>query len=102
MDAMSFAADPLQPSGETREHLHRGTVARVASNGVGYFTDDATQKVFVFTFDRLHRYRGEAISELGLKEGSPVKFKLDADGNVERVFTAHAKTKARTKFFAFF
>lgn len=75
---------------------HSAILSRVTDNGLGYLVDKVTKKVLLFTFDKLPSYKGETVSQLGLKAGSPVNYALDDEGTViaVNVITRQAKKKS--------
>lgn len=93
-------SDGLGPNAEG-ESLRRATVARVTSNGVGYLTDEKSNRVHVFTFDKIARYKGEAASELGLKEGAHVRYKLNGHGGVCMVVSPGHPGRVKARRFSF-
>lgn len=67
-------------------HLHHaGVISRVTENGLGYLVDQTTHQVLPFTFDKIPSYKGETVSELGLKAGSVVQYDVGRDGTVALV-----------------
>lgn len=79
---------------------HAGVISRVTDNGLGYLIDQATHEVLPFTFDKIPRYKGETVSELGLKAGSLVQYDVGGDGTVASVIISkpRAEYKKRTLF----
>jgi hypothetical protein len=76
--------------------LTRGRITRLNRAGIGFVTTDdsrASGREFVFSYDRIRRqtdmtyvpYRGEALKDIGFKEGAQVAFSEDANGVIESI-----------------
>jgi excisionase family DNA binding protein len=63
------------PSGRLRD----GTVVRINKEGLMFIRDLHSPHTFVCTFDKISGYQGERSEELGLQEGSRVKFSTVGD-----------------------
>jgi hypothetical protein len=63
---------------------HTGLVLQISNTGVAIVEDVSTHGRYAFTFDKIQNYRGQTIGELGLKEGSRVRFSTSGD-RVEQV-----------------
>jgi len=60
-----------------------GRVTRLNRNGLGYIRDTQNGE-YAFTFDKILRYRGQRASEIGLREGSQVRFR-EVDGRIQSI-----------------
>lgn len=67
------------------QDLKHATLIRVTNDGLAYLVDDGTQAVIPFTFDKIARYRGESVAELGISEGTAVTYSVDSENRVTDV-----------------
>jgi len=64
---------------------HEGKILRINDAGLGIVEDEHSQQQFVFTFDKIRNYRGEAARQLGLTVGAHVRFSATSDSQVVAV-----------------
>lgn len=76
---------------------HNGVISRVTENGLGYLVDQATHQVLPFTFDKIPSYKGETVSELGLKAGSVVQYDVGRDGTVAMVIIPRRQIESKKR-----
>lgn len=95
MEKRSGAANPKVTANMLRHHA--SVISRVTDNGLGYLVDQATREVLPFTFDKIPRYRGESVSEMGLKADSVVQYDVGGDGTVASVIISEPRAKGKKR-----
>lgn len=65
--------------------MKNGVVSGTTSKGFGILHDEETSQPYVFTLDKVLSNNEEPCSELDIRHGAPVHYKVDEFDNVKEV-----------------